>query len=67
MYGEVKLAHDVRESECDSPNVNVCCALMKTKLLVLSSFEESMVTSDTFLAMLETLLFIKSQWEQFSS
>jgi hypothetical protein len=40
--------HDVTEHEHDSPKVSVWCALMKTKLSVLSVLK-NLVTGDTFL------------------
>jgi hypothetical protein len=45
--------HDFTEHEYDSLKVSVLCAFMKNKAISPFSFEEAMVTSDTFMTMIE--------------
>jgi hypothetical protein len=52
-YMGSKNLHYVTDHEHDSLKVNVWCALKKNKVTGLLLFGESMVTGDTFLAMVE--------------
>jgi CRISPR/Cas system-associated exonuclease Cas4 (RecB family) len=47
-----EIPHDVTEHERGSPKVNMWCTLMKNKVNRSFFFEETTVTSDTFLAMM---------------
>lgn len=53
---ETQNPHDIVEHEQDSPNVNVFCAMSRRKLCQPLFFEESIVTGQSFLAMLQNWL-----------
>jgi len=57
--------YDVTEHERDSLKVNVCCALMKNKVIIPFFSTETTVTGDNFWLWWRTLLRVMFLWEHF--